>query len=315
MKRPVVHVTIRDEASGTILHTETKSAFNSGIRASEAAIRKIALSERTVYEGERPNRTGDPKFGGSVYTRRWVSKTGRAIVATIEKEASGLEETAREHDEDPAPDAEAAGAQYAQEQLQSDYFTDWVRDQILEASRMDPNDVLPLETQQDAMEIAKNMLQQLQWDTSRDLDGREIANLIGVDSTSQEDVKEFFKGFRETLHTNRAWLADELLEIKSGMGGGYDESWSHDDDSEESRRRRGVGEVRAAERMYHVVAINERTGKKEYLTATPVTHQEALTILSKQRPHKDVRKQLEPVGNTEEKRRRPKAQRSASRRH
>lgn len=50
------------------------------------------------------------------------------------------------------------------------------------------------------------------------------------------------------------------------------------------------------ERLYHVVAINERTGRKEYLTATPVTHQEGVTIMRKQSgPHRDVRIQLEPA--------------------
>jgi len=65
----------------------------------------------------------------------------------------------------------------------------------------------------------------------------------------------------------------------------------------DSRGKGGTREPRhrAAERMYHVIAINERTGKKTYLTRTPVTHQEALTVLRKQRPHKDVRKQLEPA--------------------
>jgi len=50
---------------------------------------------------------------------------------------------------------------------------------------------------------------------------------------------------------------------------------------------------RIPERRYHVVAINERTGRKDYLTATPDTHAACCTILSKQTPHKDVRKQLE----------------------
>src|SRR5574337_1234698 len=126
----------------------------------------------------------------------------------------------RENDEEVPPDAEAAGAQYAQDQLKSDYFANWILDQLYEASRMDPKDVLPLETKQDAMEIAKNMLQQLQWDTSRDLEPREIARLIGVDDTSREDVKKFFKGFRETLNMNRTWLADKLLELKGQMRGG-----------------------------------------------------------------------------------------------
>ena len=79
MKRPVVHVTIRD-AAGAVLHSETKAAFNSGIRASEAAVREIARAEHSSYEGDRPSRVGD------VYTRRWVStKTGRAVTAIIDK--------------------------------------------------------------------------------------------------------------------------------------------------------------------------------------------------------------------------------------
>jgi hypothetical protein len=39
--------------------------------------------------------------------------------------------------------------------------------------------------------------------------------------------------------------------------------------------------MKDATRLYHVVAINERTGRKEYLTATPCTHQEGVTIMSK----------------------------------
>jgi hypothetical protein len=34
-------------------------------------------------------------------------------------------------------------------------------------------------------------------------------------------------------------------------------------------------------RMYHVVVIVERTGRKVYMTATPVTHKQGCTILSK----------------------------------
>ena len=87
MPRPVVSVTITD-STGTVVHSEIKSAFNSGIRASEAAVRKIALSEHVIYDGEKPSRTGD------VYTRRWISRKGdRILVATIEKvERNPLEE-------------------------------------------------------------------------------------------------------------------------------------------------------------------------------------------------------------------------------
>jgi hypothetical protein len=104
------------------------------------------------------------------------------------------------------------GIGYADEQIESGYFMDWVRDQLLEASRMDPNDVLPLETKADARVIARNMLKQLEWDTKRDL----------------SQSRDFFKGFSERLRdsTVRDWLADEILEINRGMrgGGGVDEA-------------------------------------------------------------------------------------------
>jgi hypothetical protein len=48
-------------------------------------------------------------------------------------------------------------------------------------------------------------------------------------------------------------------------------------------------------RMYHVVRINERTGKKITLSATPMTHQEAVTFKSKQTEYEWARDQLEEV--------------------
>lgn len=117
---------------------------------------------------------------------------------------------------------ESAGSEYATDQLQSDYFMEWVRDQMLEASKADPSEMLPLETKADARAIAKNMLNQLEHDTRRGLSGREIAEIIGVDSTSHEDVDAFYKGVRDTLYNSnsRDWLADELLQIKGEMGDG-----------------------------------------------------------------------------------------------
>lgn len=123
-------------------------------------------------------------------------------------------------DRDILADAELAGEQYANDQITgSDYFMDWVRSQLLEASRLDPSTVLPLETKSDAMVIARNMLRQLEEDTKRGLDPREIASLIGVESTTHEDVKDFFKGFRSALDESRDWLADELLFQRRLQGG------------------------------------------------------------------------------------------------
>lgn len=46
-------------------------------------------------------------------------------------------------------------------------------------------------------------------------------------------------------------------------------------------------------RLFHVVAINEHTGRKVYMTSTPCSHTEACTILRKISPYRTVRVQLE----------------------
>lgn len=47
------------------------------------------------------------------------------------------------------------------------------------------------------------------------------------------------------------------------------------------------------QRQYHVVVINEKTGKKVYMTSSPVTHSEGCTILSKLTKYEWRRNQLE----------------------
>jgi hypothetical protein len=79
MKRPVVLVSLSAEG-GVLLSSERKSAFNSGVRASEALVRQLARQEGQNYEADRPVREG------VVYTRRWTGgKTGRVVLAHIEK--------------------------------------------------------------------------------------------------------------------------------------------------------------------------------------------------------------------------------------
>lgn len=87
MMRPLITVTLRD-AAGNVLHTETKAAFNSGIRASENAIRNLARAEHVMYEGDHPARVRPTEDSAAdIYTRRWVSKDGRVVVAMVEKES------------------------------------------------------------------------------------------------------------------------------------------------------------------------------------------------------------------------------------
>ena len=47
--------------------------------------------------------------------------------------------------------------------------------------------------------------------------------------------------------------------------------------------------------MFHIVAINERTGAKTYVTAAPVTHAEGCAWLKKFTNYSWRRMQLEPV--------------------
>ena len=101
--------------------------------------------------------------------------------------------------------AEAAGEQYAQDQINSEYFSDWVRDQLREASKMPQDQVLPLNTKVDALVIAGKMLQQLEWDTRREY-------------RPEVDPKAFFVGFHKACQDARPWLAEELLTVKGEMG-------------------------------------------------------------------------------------------------
>ena len=221
MRRPVVTVTIRNE-QGDVLHSEKRSAFNAGIRASEDAVREIARAAHTTYEADRPSRVGD------VYTRRWVSRDGRAIIATIEKEPETTME-ARKDDEQILNAAEKAGIRYANDQLGSDYFMDWVREQVAEAEQMrrnDPSSVMPTETKSQARKVARNMLQQLEWDTKRELN---VLDYVSAgDVKPEEVVKKFYEGFDWALRGDPApgdqkvedWLADEILALSGEARGG-----------------------------------------------------------------------------------------------
>jgi hypothetical protein len=137
--------------------------------------------------------------------------------------------------------AAKAGADYAMEQVDGEHFRDWVYDQMLEAERMrkaDPSSVFPADTPAGAKRAARNMLQQLEWDTKRQMDQREIIDLSGAkgvfESGSVSWVKDtygitvhdvtsaFFDSFVETLNSPsaREWLAEEVLTRIQELRGG-----------------------------------------------------------------------------------------------
>lgn len=156
------------------------------------------------------------------------------------RKKSKREPTPMEEGEQIIESAEKAGADYAQEQVGSPHFRDWVHDQLAEAERMraaDPSSVLPLETPDDAKKVARNMLKQLEWDTKRQMEHTEIEELSGASGvlssgnaawvkdtygiTAHDVGKSFFEGFSEELDkpTTREWLTDEILQAIEGVQG------------------------------------------------------------------------------------------------
>lgn len=110
-------------------------------------------------------------------------------------------------------DPKTIGIQYATDQLEGDHFKNWVRDQMLEAARLPEDQVLPLETKADAKKIARNMLQQLEWDTTRELSKQDIDQMT---RGGELEGRAFLEGFRRGVRDPSTvdWLADELLTLK-----------------------------------------------------------------------------------------------------
>lgn len=59
--------------------------------------------------------------------------------------------------------------------------------------------------------------------------------------------------------------------------------------------KNGLAFTQQSTRMYHIVAINENTGNKTYMTAYPMTHAECCINLTKITKHSFRRIQLEQV--------------------
>lgn len=119
--------------------------------------------------------------------------------------------------------AKNAGAQYAEEQIQSSFFHDWVWQELVNGSKLPADQIAPgLETSNlakggaPALRLAKNVLQQVRWDTERDLDRSTIEDCLrdaGVDTMDREATQYFWLGFRDALESKsfREWVASELI--------------------------------------------------------------------------------------------------------
>lgn len=115
--------------------------------------------------------------------------------------------------------SQSPGAQYAENQLNSDHFRDWMWDQMVEAEeirRRDPSSVMSLESKADYAKLARNMLQQLEFDIQHDIDPRELENLTGSSRPGSAEVRQFFDDLHENLRGRPAidWVADEAMSIR-----------------------------------------------------------------------------------------------------
>lgn len=122
-----------------------------------------------------------------------------------------------------ASKAKAVGRTYANDQVESDLFRDWVLGQLIEGKKLSrEGQAAPgLETENlvklpNARRLAAVMLQQLGWDIDRGLDARDVRDLLtaaGVSNPSSRGaMQEFAEGLKGGLKAApvKSWLAQKI---------------------------------------------------------------------------------------------------------
>jgi len=132
--------------------------------------------------------------------------------------------------------AREAGLRYADDQLASDQLHHWIWEDLREGQEMeerDPSSIAPgFETKnlardkRAAMRLAKNMLEQIRWDISRDISDSDVKPYLdaaGVEGRMSRALRDAFSNaVREVLSGDAAetWLAEEyIMPIAKGMLG------------------------------------------------------------------------------------------------
>jgi hypothetical protein len=118
--------------------------------------------------------------------------------------------------------AKSAGRRYAADHIQGTHFLDWVYDQLDEGEKLEARGQVAagLETEnlvhlKNAKELARRMLQDVRWGTSRDIDRHAIlAGLTGAKlyDPSRAEERAFMEGVRAGYDStqSRVWLADVI---------------------------------------------------------------------------------------------------------
>lgn len=87
MKRPVITAEVTDTATGEVLATETKGAWNSALTALAGMVRAIARDEGQLYSRSTWARENAVRFGltaGDTFTGTWTGdRTGRSLTTSL----------------------------------------------------------------------------------------------------------------------------------------------------------------------------------------------------------------------------------------
>jgi hypothetical protein len=112
--------------------------------------------------------------------------------------------------------AKKAGEQYALNQIEGDYFSNFVAEQVYAAVK-DPDAHFETLSKSGAMRAAKNILVDLGHDISRDLDAMHTLKSAGISNfRSGVSDRDLHDAFWEGIHTvldrknTQSWLADEI---------------------------------------------------------------------------------------------------------
>lgn len=118
---------------------------------------------------------------------------------------------------------------------------------------------------------------------------------VREDEGDMEDDEAYEKATADLTYTEAGHLTSYEWTVDDVPRGSELYKAAYEASREEYQRENDDEAAEPNGRAYHVVVINERTGRRTRMTYSPVTHAEGVTILGKLRPHKDTRAILEPV--------------------
>src|ERR1700679_3119821 len=93
----------------------------------------------------------------------------------------------------------ASGAAYASEQLESDLFSDYVAEMIFTAEK-DPDNHNLVRSKSDAMHAAKNVLDDFIYNTTRELNSRDILRIAKASETRDVSERDLVDAFGDGLY-------------------------------------------------------------------------------------------------------------------